>query len=221
MTLAAILAPLLALCVVARGIGFLSALGVVSAIAMLVDGTDPLHQAGAAFALLFAIGPVWFLSYYQQDSQPERSGPAVPFLALGLMVVLMLAGSRPGVMVFPAGLCIVLAGLVAVTCRQSMVWQWAGLLTCVEGVLLSGIIQKHLMVVGVTVLAGLLIAALGGMCVHRVLPRLAVVRASGRRQGSKRKKGKKEQGSALGAADAAPHPDYVPKPPRYDGADTP
>lgn len=83
MTLAAILAPLLALCVVARGMGFLPVLGAVIAAAMLVDGLAPLQETAAAFVLLFSIGPVWFLTYYQQDRVQERSGPAVPFLRWG------------------------------------------------------------------------------------------------------------------------------------------
>ena len=215
MTLATILAPLLALCIVARGIGFLPALGVTTAAAMLVEGLEPLQQVGAGLAVAFAVGPVWFLSFYQQDSAREHGGPAIPFLALGLMVVLMLASTRPGLPSFPAGLCVLLAGLVAVTCRQSMVWQWAGLLTCVQGVLLAGVLQHQVMVVGAATLAGMLIALLGGLCVHRLRPRIAVVRASGKQEARKRAKGHpKEPTSRLGTASGAPSPDYVPKPPR-------
>lgn len=225
MTLATILAPLLALCVVARGIGFLPVLGLISAIAMLVDGTEPLQLVGAGLALVFAIGPVWFLSFYQQEPPREHGGPAIPFLALGLMVVLMLASTRPGLPSFPSGLCVVLAGLVAVTCRQGMVWQWAGLLTGVEGVLLAGVLQQQLMVVGAAGLAGALITVLGGLCVHRVRPRLAVMRASGQNRARKArgKERQKEPESKLGSAMGAPSPDYVPKPPRQfeDGADAP
>lgn len=215
MTLAAILAPLLALCVVARGMGFLPALGVVTAIAILVDGLEPLQQVGAGLVLVFSIGPAWFLSYYQHGGVQERGGPAVPFLALGLMVVLLLASARSGSAAFPAGLCVVLAGLVAVTCRHAMVWQWAGLLTCINGIMLAGVVEKQIMVVGVTALAGCVIALLGGMCVHRVMPRIAVVRAPGRdgdkKKGKKHKSSQSETGST-----GAPRPDYVPKPPLAD-----
>lgn len=215
MTLATILAPLLALCIVARGIGFLPALGVTSAIAMLVDGLEPLQQVGAGLALVFAIGPVWFLSFYQQEGTREHGGPAIPFLALGLMVVLLLASTHPGLPSFPSGLCVLLAGLVAVTCRQSMVWQWAGLFTCVEGVLLAGVLQQQVMVAGAAALAGVLIAVLGGLCVHRVRPRIAVMRATGKNGARKRGKGQpQEPASKLGSASGAPSPDYVPKPPR-------
>ncbi|MCG4272741.1 hypothetical protein [Acetobacter senegalensis] len=186
MTLAAILAPLLALCVVARGMGFLPVLGAVIAAAMLVDGLAPLQETAAAFVLLFSIGPVWFLTYYQQDRVQERSGPAVPFFALGLMVVLLLASARSGVPLFPAGLCVVLAGLVAVTYRQAMIWQWAGLLTCVNGIMLAGVIEKQVLVVGVAALAGCVISVLGGLYVHRVMPRVAVVRASGRKDADRK-----------------------------------
>ncbi|KAA8391133.1 hypothetical protein FOH24_06935 [Acetobacter tropicalis] len=188
MTLAAILAPLLALCVVARGMGFLPVLGGVTAVAMLVDGVASLQETAAAFVLLFSIGPVWFLSYYQQDRGQERSGPTVPFFALGLMVVLLLASARSGAPQFPAGLCVVLAGLVAVTYRQAMIWQWAGLLTCINGVMLAGVIEKQVMVVGVAVLAGCVISVLGGLYVHRVMPRVAVVRASGRKDADRKSK---------------------------------
>lgn len=220
MTLATILAPLLALCVVARGIGFLPMLGLTTAVAMLVEGWDgPLQQAGAALAAVFAVGPVWFLSFYQHEPVRDHGGPAIPFLALGLMVVLMLASAHPGMPSFPSGLCVLLAGLVTVTCRKGMVWQWAGLLTCVEGVLLAGVLQKQVPVVAVSALAGLLIALLGGLCVHRVTPRVAVVRATGRSKGSKKGKADREQAqpSPLGSASGAPSPDYVPKPPRYMG----
>lgn len=187
MTLAVILAPLLALCVVARGIGFLPALGVVTAVAMLVDARAPLQEFGAVCVVLFSVLPVWFVSRYQDDGARERTGPMVPFLALGLMVILQLATGTPAAMgeapghagaaYLPAGLCVALAGLVAVTCRQAMVWQWAGLLACVDGVMLSGVIENQVMVVGVTALAGCVVALLGGMCVHRVMLRVAVAPA--------------------------------------------
>ncbi|WP_062270911.1 DUF2339 domain-containing protein [Acetobacter cerevisiae] len=187
MTLAVILAPLLALCVVARGIGFLPALGVVTAVAMLVDAREPLQEFGAVCVVLFSVLPVWFVSRYQDDGARERTGPMVPFLALGLMVILQLATGTPAAMgeapghagaaYLPAGLCVALAGLVAVTCRQAMVWQWAGLLACVDGVMLSGVIENQVMVVGVTALAGCVVALLGGMCVHRVMLRVAVAPA--------------------------------------------
>lgn len=189
MTLAVILAPLLALCVVARGIGFLPALGVVTAVAMLVDAREPLQEFGAVCVVLFSVLPVWFVSRYQDDGARERTGPMVPFLALGLMVILQLATGTPAAMgeapghagaaYLPAGLCVALAGLVAVTCRQAMVWQWAGLLACVDGVMLSGVIENQVMVVGVTALAGCVVALLGGMCVHRVMLRVAVAPAQG------------------------------------------
>lgn len=190
MTLAVILAPLLALCVVARGIGFLPALGVVTAVAMLVDHLAPLQEFGAACVVVFSVLPVWFVSRYQDDGAQERTGPAVPFLALGLMVILQLttgvpaataeaAGQHTGAAYLPAGLCVALAGLVAVTCRQAMVWQWAGLLACVDGVMLSGVIENQMMVVGVTALAGGVVAVLGGLCVHRVMLRAAVAPAKG------------------------------------------
>lgn len=188
MTLAVILAPLLALCVVARGMGFLPALGVVTAVAMLVDAQGPLQEFGAACAVLLSVLPVWFVSRYQDDGARERTGPVVPFLALGLMVILQLTTGTPAAMgeaapghagaaYLPAGLCVALAGLVAVTCRQAMVWQWAGLLVCVDGVMLSGVIENQVMVVGVTALAGCVVALLGGMCVHRVMLRVAVAPA--------------------------------------------
>lgn len=187
MTLAVILAPLLALCVVARGIGFLPALGVVTAVAMLVDARAPLQEFGAVCVVLFSVLPVWFVSRYQDDGARERTGPMVPFLALGLMVILQLATGTPAAMgeapghagaaYLPAGLCVALAGLVAVTCRQAMVWQWAGLLACVDGVMLSGVIENQVIVVGVTALAGCVVALLGGMCVHRVMLRVAVAPA--------------------------------------------
>lgn len=187
MTLAVILAPLLALCVVARGIGFLPVLGVVTAVAMLVDHQAPLQEFGAACVVVFSVLPVWFVSRYQDDGARERSGPAVPFLALGLMVILQLATGTPaatwdvpghaGAAYLPAGLCVALAGLVAVTCRHSMVWQWAGLLVCVDGIMLSGVIENQIMVVGVTALAGCVVALLGGLCVHRVMLRVAVAPA--------------------------------------------
>lgn len=184
MTLAVILAPLLALCVVARGIGFLPALGVVTAVAMLVERQEPLQEFGAVCVLLFSVLPVWFVSRYQDDGARERSGPAVPFLALGLMIILQLATGTPAALgeasghanaaYLPAGLCVALAGLVAVTYRQAMVWQWAGLLVCVDGVMLSGVIENQMMVVGVTALAGCVVALLGGMCVHRIMLRVEV-----------------------------------------------
>ena len=183
MTLLAILVPLVALCVVARGVGFLLLLGVVTALAMLVDGLAPLQQAGAALALLFAVPPQVFLARYQQDTTLERSGAAVPFFALGLMVLLLLACGRAGSTVFPAGLCTMVAGLVAVVCRQSMVWQWAGLLTCVEGVLLSAVMGRQPVVLGVAALAGAVVLLLGGMCIHRIMPRLVVTRAAARHGG--------------------------------------
>ncbi|GAN68054.1 DUF2339 domain-containing protein [Acetobacter orleanensis] len=190
MTLAVILAPLLALCVVARGMGFLPVLGAVTAAAMLLDRQEPLQEFGAACVVLFSVLPVWFVSRYQDDGARERSGPAVPFLALGLMIILQLATGTPAAMgnasghggaaYLPAGLCVALAGLVAVTCRQAMVWQWAGLLVCVDGVMLSGVIENQIMVVGVTALAGCVVALLGGMCVHRVMLRVTVAPAQGK-----------------------------------------
>ncbi|MFT9359125.1 hypothetical protein [Acetobacter okinawensis] len=180
MTLLAILVPLVALCVVARGVGFLLLVGVVTALAMLVDGLAPLQEVGAGLALLFAIPPQVFLARYQHDATLERSGAAVPFFALGLMVLLLLACGRAGSTVFPAGLCTMVAGLVAVVCRQSMVWQWAGLLTCIEGVLLSAVLGRQPVVLGVAALAGAVVLLLGGMCIHRIMPRLVAVRAAGR-----------------------------------------
>ncbi|KAA8385369.1 hypothetical protein ACJRO0_06610 [Acetobacter oryzifermentans] len=184
MTLAAILMPLLALCVVARGIGFLPLLGLVAAAAMLVDGHTPLQQAGAAMAAVFAIGPVLFLLRYQHDAARERTGSAIPFFALGLMVLLLLACTRAGVAVFPASLCVVVAGLVSVICQHSMVWQWAGLLTCVEGVLLCGVQAHQPSVVGVAGLAGAVVAMLGGMCIHRIMPRVVPLRPPSARKKS-------------------------------------
>lgn len=181
MTLLAILVPMVALCVVARGVGFLLPVGVVTALAMLVDGLTPLHDVGAALALLFAVVPPVFLTRYQHDATLERSGAAVPFFALGLMVLLLLASGRAGGTVFPAGLCTMVAGLVAVVCRQSMVWQWAGLLTCIEGVLLSAVLGRQPVVLYVAALAGAVILLLGGMCIHRIMPRVVAVRVVGQR----------------------------------------
>lgn len=181
MTLLAILVPLVALCVVARGMGFLMLAGVVTALAMLVDGLTPLQEAGAGLALLFAVPPPLFLMRYQHDGTQERSGAAVPFFALGLMVLLLLACGRTGSTVFPAGLCTMVAGLVAVVCRQSMVWQWAGLLTCIEGVLLSAVLGRQTVVLCVAALAGVVVLLLGGMCIHRIMPRVVAVRAAGQR----------------------------------------
>ena len=181
MTLLAILVPLVALCVVARGVGFLLLVGVVTALAMLVDGLAPLQEVGAGLAMLFAVAPPVFLSRYQHDATLERSGAAVPFFALGLMVLLLLACGRAGSTVFPAGLCTMVAGLVAVVCRQSMVWQWAGLLTCIEGVLLSAVLGRQPMVLGVAALAGAVVLILGGMCIHRIMPRIVATRTGGRR----------------------------------------
>lgn len=181
MTLVAILVPLVALCVVARGVGFLLLTGVVTALAMLVDGLTPIQEAGAGLALLFAVVPPVFLMRYQHDGAHERSGVAVPFFALGLMVLLLLACERAGSTVFPAGLCAMVAGLVAVVCRQSMVWQWAGLLTCIEGVLLSAVLGRQPVVLGVAALAGVVVLLLGGMCIHRIMPRVVAVRAAGQR----------------------------------------
>lgn len=183
MTLAAILMPLLALCVVARGIGFLPLLGLVAAAAMLVDGHTPLQQAGAAMAVVFAIGPILFLLRYQHDAARERTGSAIPFFALGLMVLLLLACTRAGVAVFPASLCVVVAGLVSVICRQSMVWQWAGLLTCVEG----AVVRRA----GVSALCGgcswagrCCCGCAWGMCIHRIMPRVVPLRPPSARKKS-------------------------------------
>ncbi|WP_338331692.1 hypothetical protein [Acetobacter sp. LMG 32666] len=193
MTLIAILVPMVALCVVARGVGFLLLAGVVTALAMLVDGLTPPHEVGAVLALLFAAVPPLFLTRYQHDATLERSGAAVPFFALGLMVLLLLACSRAGSAVFPAGLCTMVAGLVAVVCRQSMVWQWAGLLTCVEGVLLSAVLGHQPVVLGVAALAGAVVLLLGGMCVHRIMPRVVPLRAAGQR--STRRAGPSDTGA--------------------------
>lgn len=181
MTLVAILVPMVALCVVARGVGFLPLAGVVTALAMLVDGLAPLQELGAALALLFAVLPPVFLTRYQHDATRERSGAAVPFFALGLMVLLLLACSRAGSTVFPAGLCAMVAGLVSVVCRQSMVWQWAGLFTCLEGVLLSAVLGRQPVVLGVAALAGVVVLCLGGMCIHRIMPRVVPITATGQR----------------------------------------
>lgn len=62
MTLVAILVPMVALCVVARGVGFLLPVGVVTALAMLVDGLTPVQEAGATLALLFAALPPFFFN---------------------------------------------------------------------------------------------------------------------------------------------------------------
>ena len=172
MTLAAVLAALLALGVVARGVGFLPALGCVDALAMLVSGQPPLAQGGAALAVLLGVAPSLFLSRYQADTTPEGQQAALPpFLALGLMVLLLLAGSRVQAGQFPAGLCIGVAGLVSVACRRGMVWQWAGLLTCAQGVLLSAVMAQQVMAFVAGVLGGLVVLALGALCAHRVLPR--------------------------------------------------
>lgn len=181
MTLVAILVPMVALCVVARGVGFLLPAGVVTALAMLVDGLTPVQEAGATLALLFAALPPFFLTRYQHDATHERTGAAVPFFALALMVLLLLACNHAGSTVFPAGLCTMVAGLVAVVCRQSMVWQWAGLLTCIEGVLLSAVLGHQPVVLGVAALAGTVVLLLGGMCIHRIMPRVVPVRAAGQR----------------------------------------
>ncbi|MFT8469078.1 hypothetical protein [Acetobacter syzygii] len=180
MTLVAILVPLVALCVVARGVGFLLLTGVVTALAMLLDGLTPLQEAGASLALLFAIAPPVFLTRYQHDATHERSGTAVPFFALGLMVLLLLGCGRAGSTLFPAGLCAMVAGLVTVVCRQSMVWQWAGLLTCIEGVLLSAVLGRQPVVLGVAALAGVVVVLLGGMCIHRIMPRVVAAHSPAR-----------------------------------------
>lgn len=172
MTLAAVLAALLALGVVARGMGFLPVLGLVDAVAMLASGTPPLTQSGAGVALLLGIAPGLVLSRYQADATPEGQQAALPsFLALALMVLLLLAGSRVQGGQFPAGLCIVAAGLVSVACRRGMVWQWAGLLTCAQGVLLSAVMAGQVMAFGAGALGGLVVLVLGALCAQRVLPR--------------------------------------------------
>jgi hypothetical protein len=174
MTLAAVLAALLALGVVARGVGFLPVLGVADAVAMLSSGGSPLAQSGAGAALLLGTAPGLFLSRYQADTTPEAQQAALPpFLALALMVLLLLAGSRVQAGQFPAGLCIVAAGLVSVACRRGMVWQWAGLLTCAQGVLLSAVMGGQVMAFGAGALGGLVVLVLGALCVQRVLPRRA------------------------------------------------
>ncbi|MFT8657128.1 MAG: hypothetical protein ABF785_10590 [Acetobacter papayae] len=174
MTLAAVLAALLALGVVARGMGFLPALGLVGAVAMLVSGQPPLSQVGAVLAVVLGVAPGLFLSRYQADSTPEgRQAALPPFLALALMVLLLLAGSRVQAGQFPAGLCVGVAGLVSVACRRGMVWQWAGLLTCAQGVLLSAVMAGRVMAFGAGALGGLVMLVLGALCAHRLLPRRA------------------------------------------------
>jgi hypothetical protein len=54
-----------------------------------------------------------------------------------------------------------------------MVWQWAGLLTCAQGVLLSAVMAGQVMAFGAGVLGGLVVLVLGALCAQRVLPRRA------------------------------------------------
>lgn len=182
MTLAAILAPLLALAIVARGMGFLPLLGAAAALDMLVAGQQALNLSGAVLALVFSILPPVFLLRYQVDSQQERSRVTAPFLALGLMVLLLLTSARAGMVVFPSGLCVIVAGLVAVVCRQGMIWQWAGLQACVQGALMAGVAAQRGLLVGVAGVAGVVVLVQGGLCIHRVLPRLSALRATGVRR---------------------------------------
>ncbi|MCX2563817.1 hypothetical protein [Acetobacter thailandicus] len=213
MTLAAVIVPFLALCVAARSIAFLPALGIMTAVAMLIDGLTPLQEAGAAFAVILGVGPVLFLNFYQYDEVRERKVIAAPFLLPGVMILLMLMNLYPDGTVFPAGICVVMAGLVTVSVRQTMVWQWAGLLTCAEGVLLSAVMYRQVTAFAVTALIGCCIAILGGACVHRVMPRVHVVRAPVRqeRKNKKWQRSQQDDGDALDHAAGAPHPDYVPQ----------
>ncbi|MFT8676295.1 MAG: hypothetical protein ABF990_13270 [Acetobacter sp.] len=179
MTLAAMIAQLLALGMVVWGMGFLPALGVASAGAMLLDTSSslpssmatPLSETGAALAVLIAVLPPVFLGRYQPDLSRERPRGMVPFLALGLMVLLQFTTVRAGLAGFPAGLCMALAGLVAVACRQTLVWQWAGLLTCGEGVLLFAVQTRRADILGVAALACVVVLVSGGLCAHRTLLR--------------------------------------------------
>ncbi|MBO1323787.1 hypothetical protein K2X14_01290 [Acetobacter sp. TBRC 12305] len=171
MTLAAMIAQLLALGMVVWGMGFLPALGVASAAAMLLGNPDPVCEAASGLAVLIGVLPLVFLSRYQPDLSRESPRPAVPFVALGLMVLLQFTTMRAGVAGFPAGLCMALAGLVAVACRQTLVWQWAGVLTCGEGVLLFATQTRQAEVMGVAALACVIVLVFGGFCAHRTLLR--------------------------------------------------
>lgn len=216
MTLASVIVPLLALCVAARGITFLPALGCMTAIAMLIDNVAPFQEAGAAAAVFLAVLPVLFLNFYQHDLVRESKTRATPFLAPGVMILLTLMNLYSDSQFFPAGACVVMAGLVTASCRQTMVWQWAGLLTCAEGVLLSAVTQQKVVISGVVILAGFLIVLMGCLYVSRVMPRVKIVRAPARQDKKSRRWKRPNQPASddvLDSAGGAPPPDYVPQRP--------